>query len=60
MGEETAAIVRQMRSVLALAVMSQRLCPVRLGANNKAPALKSRGFVKSGGKQLESNQPESG
>ena len=59
MGEETAAIVRQMQSVLVLAVMSQRLCPW-VGANNKAPALKGRGLVKSGGKQLESNQPESG
>lgn len=59
MGKETATIVRQMRSVLALAVMSQRLCPW-VGANNKAPALKGRGFVKYGGKQLESNQPESG
>ena len=60
MVKETATIVRQMRSALALAVMSQRLRPLGLGTNNKAPALKGRGFVKSGGKQLESNQPESG
>ena len=60
MGKETATIVRQMRSVLALAVMSQRLRPLGLGTNNKAPALEGRGLVKSGGKQLESNQPESG
>lgn len=60
MGKETATIVRQMQSVLALAVMSQRLCPVGLGTNNQAPALKGRGLVKYGGKQLESNQPESG
>ena len=59
MEKEIATIVRQMRSVLALAVMSQRLCPW-VGANNQAPALKGRGLVQSGGRQLESNQPESG
>lgn len=35
MGKETATIVRQMQSVLVLAVMSQRLCP--LDWTNKKP-----------------------